>query len=102
MLRYRNFKISVVQGIDQRLWKWIASLEGRRLTGHASSRPKAVARAERAIDHAIAPKQVIIKERAARLLREVRELPPGPTRDSLLEEIEQIIAGFPALKTKDK
>jgi hypothetical protein len=99
-LRYRGFEISVVQGIDGRFWKWTVSLDSRRLTGHASSKPKAFARAEIAIDQAVAPAQLIIGERAAGLLHEVRELPPGQERDSILEEIEKVIAGLAALKTK--
>jgi hypothetical protein len=94
-VRYRDFEISVVQGIDQPLWKWTALLEGRRLlTGHASSKPRAIARAVRAIDQAVAPIQLIIEQRAAKLLREVRALPPGPERESFLAEIQQIISGF--------
>lgn len=99
-LRYRGFEISVVQGIDWRFWKWTVSLDSRRLTGHASSKPKAFARAEIAIDQAVAPAQLIIGERAAGLLHEVRQLPPGPERDSILEEIDKVIAGLAALKTK--
>jgi hypothetical protein len=91
-VRYRDFQISVAPCIDQRFWKWTAFFEGRRLTGHASSRPRAIARARSAIDEAVAPIQPIIEERTAKLLREVRELPPGPERDSFLAELEQFIA----------
>jgi hypothetical protein len=55
-----------------------------------------------AIDEAVAPAQLIIGERAAGLLHEVHELPPGPERDSLLQEIEEVIARLAALKTKAK
>ena len=95
-LRYRGFEISVVQGIGGRLWKWTVSLDSRRLTGHASSRSKAFLRAETAIDQAVAAAQLIIEERA----REVRELPPGPERDSFLEGTGKIIAGLAALKPR--
>jgi hypothetical protein len=101
-LRYRGFEISVVYGIDGGLWKWTVSLDSRRLTGHASSKPKAFARAQTAIDQAVAPAHLIIEERAAGLLCEARELPLGPERDSILEEIEKVIAGLAALKTKAK
>jgi hypothetical protein len=90
-VRYLDFQISVTTGIDGLFWKWTAFLEGRRVTGHASSRARAIARARSAIDQAVVHKQVIIEERAARLLREIRELPPGPERDSFLAELEQFI-----------
>jgi hypothetical protein len=99
-MKYRGFEISVGYNVDGGLWKWAVFLESRRLTGHASSKPRAFARAQTAIDQAVAPAQMIIEERAAGLLREVRELPPGPERDSLLYELEKIIAGIAALKTK--
>ena len=53
-------------------------------------------------DQAVAPKQLIIEERGAKLLGEARLLPPGPERDSFVKEIEQLVASFEALKTKAK
>lgn len=99
-LQYRGFEISVVQSLEGHFWKWKVSLDSRWLTGHASSKPKAIARAQTAIDQAVAPAQLIIEARADGLLCEVRKLAPGPDRDSLLNEIEKIVAGIAALKTK--
>jgi hypothetical protein len=101
-VRYRDFTISVAPGIDHHFWKWTAFLEGRRLAGHAASRPRAIARARSAIDQAVAPKALIIEERTARLLREIRELPPGPERDRFLAELEQFIAQFRSSATDAK
>ena len=52
------------------------------------------------IDHAVAPTQMMIEPRAARLLHDVRELPPGPERNSFVEETEQIIAKLEASKAR--
>jgi hypothetical protein len=95
-------EISVIKGNDQRLWKWTAFLDGRLLSGQASSKPRALARAEQIIDQAVAPKQLIIQERAAGLLREVHVLPPGPERDSIVKDVEQFVGSFAALKAKAK
>jgi hypothetical protein len=92
-LRYRDFKISVVR--THRLWKWTASLEAKLLTGHASSQPKAITSAKQAVDKAAAPKQLVIEERVARILLDAHQLPPGPDRDSIVEEALQIIGGIP-------
>jgi hypothetical protein len=40
--------------------------------------------------------------RAATLLRGARELPAGPERDSLLEELKEFIARLAALQAKGK
>src|SRR5436190_22049302 len=85
-LRYRDFKILVVRALDHRLWKWTASLDAKRLTGHASSQPRAVTSAKQAVHQVTAPKQLIIEERAGRILLDAHQLPPGPDRDGIIED----------------
>jgi hypothetical protein len=43
-----------------------------------------------------------LEVRAARLLRVARELPAGPERDSLIEELKEFTARLSALKAKGK
>ena len=54
-MRYRDFEISVVQGIERRKWKWAVLIGERRISGQASTKRKAMEKAERAIDQALAP-----------------------------------------------
>ena len=58
MMEYRNIEYAVVQGIERRVWKWSASVEGVVITGNEQTRSAAVAAAENAIDRALAQKKV--------------------------------------------
>jgi hypothetical protein len=58
MMRYRDIEYTVVQGIERGVWKWSASVAGTVINGHAAIRSKAVVAAERAIDRALAAKNV--------------------------------------------
>jgi hypothetical protein len=53
-LKYREVEYTVVQGIERSLWKWEVSFDGLLLKGHSDSKPDAMAKAERAIDRALA------------------------------------------------
>ena len=44
----------------------------------------------------------VLEERASMLLREARQLPPGPERDGFLDEIQQYIARLSTLKANGK
>ena len=58
-MRYREIEFSVVQGIGRQLWKWSVSLDANHsVTGQAATKPEAVAEAERAIDRALAVKNL--------------------------------------------
>jgi hypothetical protein len=48
----------VIQGLGRRLWKWGFTLETKAVTGQAATKAEAVAKAERAIDRALAPKKL--------------------------------------------
>jgi len=41
-VRYRDFEISVVQGIERRKWKWAVLIGERRISGQASTKRKAM------------------------------------------------------------
>ena len=58
MMRYRDIEYSLVQGIGRHLWKWSASVEGVVIKGHAAIKSEAVVAAEKAIDRALAAKNV--------------------------------------------
>jgi hypothetical protein len=58
MMEYRDIEYAVVQGIERRVWKWSASVEGVVITGNEQTRSAAVAAAEKAIDRALAQKKV--------------------------------------------
>jgi hypothetical protein len=57
-MEYRGNKYNVVQSIQRGIWKWTVSVADVVVMGQASSRPEAVAAAEKAIDRALAPKKV--------------------------------------------
>ena len=57
-MRYRDVEYTVVQGLGRRLWKWEFALEAKAITGRAATRAEAVAKAERAIDRALALKKL--------------------------------------------
>jgi hypothetical protein len=57
-LKYRDVEYTVVQGIGRQLWKWGLALEGKVLRGQAATKAAAVAEAERAIDRALAQKNL--------------------------------------------
>jgi hypothetical protein len=57
-MKYRDIEYTVVQGLGRRLWKWGFELETKVVTGKAETRAEAVAKAERAIDLALAPKKL--------------------------------------------
>jgi hypothetical protein len=58
MMRYRDIEYTVVQGIERGVWKWSASVAGAVIMGQAATKSEAVAAAEKAIDRALAAKQV--------------------------------------------
>jgi hypothetical protein len=66
MMEYRDIEYTVVQGIERRVWKWSASVEGAKVMGNEQTRSAAVAAAKNAIDRAVAQKKV-------------RLVPPGGT-----------------------
>ena len=53
-MKYRDIEYTVVKGLGRRLWKWGFELETKVVTGQAATRAEAVAKAERAIDLALA------------------------------------------------
>ena len=57
-MRYRDIEYTVVQGLGRQLWKWRFELGTKVVTGQAETRAEAVAKAERAIDLALAPKKL--------------------------------------------
>ena len=58
MMRYRDIEYIVVQGIGRGVWKWSASVTGVVINGHAAITSEAVVAAEKAIDRALAAKNV--------------------------------------------
>jgi hypothetical protein len=58
MMRYRDIEYTVVQGIEHGVWKWSASVAGAVIKGHAAIKSEAVVAAEKAIDRALAAKDV--------------------------------------------
>jgi hypothetical protein len=56
MMKYRDIEYTVLQGID--VWKWTASVSGVVIMGHAAIKSEAVVAAEKAIDRALAAKNV--------------------------------------------
>jgi hypothetical protein len=58
MMEYRDIEYTVVQGIERRVWKWSASVEGAIVMGNEQTRSAAVAAAKNAIDRAVAQKKV--------------------------------------------
>jgi hypothetical protein len=58
MMKYRNVEYTVLQGIERGVWKWSASVTGVTIQGNAEIKSKAVAAAEKAIDRALASKQL--------------------------------------------
>ena len=58
MMSYRDIEYTVVQGIERGVWKWSASVAGAVIMGQAATKSEAVAAAEKAIDRALAAKQV--------------------------------------------
>jgi len=58
MMRYRDIEYTVVQGIRRGVWKWSASVTGVVINGHAAIKSEAVVAAEKAIDRALAAKNV--------------------------------------------
>ena len=57
-MRYRDIEFTVVQGIQRGVWKWSASVTGVVITGQAAIKSEAVVAAEKAIDRALAAKNV--------------------------------------------
>jgi len=57
-MRYRDIEYTVVQGLGRQLRKWRFALETKAVTGKAATRAEAVAKAERAIDRALALKKL--------------------------------------------
>ena len=56
-MEYRGIKYNVVQSIQRGIWKWTASVADVVVMGQETSRPAAVAAAEKAIDRALATKK---------------------------------------------
>jgi hypothetical protein len=57
-MEYRATTYKVIQGIERRVWKWSVTVEGMVLRGQAETKSEAVAAAEKAIDRALAPRNV--------------------------------------------
>jgi hypothetical protein len=64
MMKYRDIEYTVVQGSEHGVWRWTASLAGVVITGQAAIKSEAVAAAEKAIDRALASKNVLLVPRA--------------------------------------
>jgi hypothetical protein len=58
MMKYRDIEYTVVQGIERGVWKWSASVTGVVIKGNAAIKSEAVVAAEKAIDRALALKNV--------------------------------------------
>jgi hypothetical protein len=58
MMKYRGIEYAIVQGIGRQVWKWSASVAEVVIRGQAATKSEAVAEAERAIDRALAPKEL--------------------------------------------
>jgi hypothetical protein len=57
-LKHRGIEYTIVQGLSRQLWKWTVTIKGMTLRGHAATKSEAITDAERAIDRALAPKQL--------------------------------------------
>ena len=57
-MKYRNKEYSVIQGIECGVWKWAASVDDVVIRGQAAIKSEGVTAAEKAIDRAIAAKNV--------------------------------------------
>ena len=57
-MKYRDVDYKIMQGIDRNLWKWSVTINDAIRSGHAGTKPEAIKAAERAIDHALAPKKL--------------------------------------------
>ena len=55
-MKYREVEFAVVQGLGRQLWRWSVSFAGVTMQGQAATKAEAVAKVERAIDRALAPK----------------------------------------------
>ena len=65
-MKYRDIEYTVVRGIERGVWKWSASVAGLVIRGQAAIKSEAVAAAEKAIDRALAPKEVRLVPRPRR------------------------------------
>ena len=50
---YREIEYALVQGIDQNIWEWSASVAGVVIKGQEATKAGAIAAAEKAIDRAL-------------------------------------------------
>jgi hypothetical protein len=57
-LRHRDIDYTIVQGLGRQLWKWTVTINGMTVRGQAAIKSEAIADAERAIDRALAPKNL--------------------------------------------
>jgi hypothetical protein len=60
MPAHRDIYYTVVQGLGRNVWKWSVNLD-RPASGQAMTKAEAISRAERAIDRALAVKNVRIE-----------------------------------------
>jgi hypothetical protein len=57
-MRYRGIEYGIVEVIGSRMWKWSAFIGGAGMTGQAHSKQAAMVSAEKAIDRAVAIKNI--------------------------------------------
>jgi hypothetical protein len=58
-MNYRGIEYTAVQGLGRQVWKWSVALDAdRTAAGMAMTKAEAVAEAQRAIDRALAQKNV--------------------------------------------
>jgi hypothetical protein len=57
-MKYRDIEYTVLQGVERGVWKWTASVAGVVIRGHAAIKSESVAAAEKAIDRALAAKNI--------------------------------------------
>jgi hypothetical protein len=56
-MKYRGFEYTIIQGYERGTWRWSVILtDGRIKSGSIRGKPEALAKVERAINNAIAPR----------------------------------------------
>ena len=56
-MKHRGVEYTIVQGLGRQLWKWTATINSMTVRGQATQ-SEVIADAERAIDRALAPKNL--------------------------------------------
>jgi hypothetical protein len=58
-MKYRGFEYTIIQGYERGTWRWSVTLkDGQTKAGSIRGKPEALAKVERTINDAIAPRHV--------------------------------------------